>query len=93
MGGFKIKDAGFSYLDELEEDPNIRPTVFESVNLTIPKKSAVAFTGITGSGKSTFFKLLVSLYPLQEGSRILRCEDGKEVPLDATYRRLFAYVP
>jgi len=88
-----FKDAGFSYLDELEANPNIRPTVFSDVNLTIPKKSLVAFTGMTGSGKSTLFKLLMSLYPLQEGSKLLRLKDGSEVDLDATYRRLFAYVP
>ncbi|MBQ9058036.1 MAG: ABC transporter ATP-binding protein [Atopobiaceae bacterium] len=88
-----FKDAGFSYLGELEKDPYIRPTVFEHVNLAIPKRSLVAFTGITGSGKSTFFKLLMSLYPLQEGEKSLVCNDGAEIPLDASYRRLFAYVP
>ena len=88
-----FEDAGFSYLDELEVNPNIRPTVFEHVDMTIPKGSLVAFTGITGSGKSTLFKLLLSLYPLQEGRIMLRCNDGSETPLDATYRRLFAYVP
>lgn len=88
-----FRDAGFSYLDELESDPNTRPTVFEHVDLSIPKGSLVAFTGITGSGKSTFFKLLMSLYPLQEGIKTLLCVDGKELVLDAGYRRLFAYVP
>ena len=88
-----FKDAGFSYLDELEKDPNIRPTIFEHVDLSIPKKSVVALTGITGSGKSTIFKLLMSLYPLQEGEKSLGCNDGTEVPLDAEFRRLFAYVP
>ncbi|MBQ9069176.1 MAG: ABC transporter ATP-binding protein, partial [Eggerthellaceae bacterium] len=29
----RFKDAGFSYLDELEKDSSIRPTVFEHVNL------------------------------------------------------------
>lgn len=88
-----FRDAGFSYLDELEENPNIRPTVFEDVNLSIPKKSLVAFTGMTGSGKSTLFKLLMSLYPLQEGEKLIVCQDGSQLPLDASFRRLFAYVP
>ena len=88
-----FRDAGFSYLDELEENPNIRPTVFENVNLSIPKKSLVAFTGMTGSGKSTLFKLLMSLYPLQEGEKLIVCQDGSQLPLDASFRRLFAYVP
>ena len=86
-------DAAFSYLDELEENPNIEPTVFAHVDFTIPKKSSVAFTGITGSGKSTIFKLLMSLYPLQKGSKTIRYKDGSELPLDASFRRLFAYVP
>ncbi len=88
-----FRDAGFSYLDELEADSHIRPTVFEDVNLSIPKKSLVAFTGMTGSGKSTLFKLLMSLYPLQEGEKLIVCQDGSQLPLDASFRRLFAYVP
>ena len=86
-------DAGFSYLDELEKDPNIEPTIFSYVHITIPKASCIAFTGITGSGKSTIFKLLLSLYPLQEGTKTILCRDGSVVPLDASFRRLFAYVP
>ena len=89
----RFQDAGFSYLDELEADPNIRPTVFEHVDLNLPKKSLVAFTGMTGSGKSTLFKLLMSLYPLQEGEKVIACQDGSQLPLDASFRRLFAYVP
>ena len=89
----RFRNAGFSYLDELEADPHIRPTVFEDVHLSIPKKSLVAFTGMTGSGKSTLFKLLMSLYPLQEGEKLIVCQDGSQLPLDASFRRLFAYVP
>ena len=53
----------------------------------------MAFTGMTGSGKSTLFKLLMSLYPLQEGEKLVAYLDGSQVPLDTSFRRLFAYVP
>ena len=83
--------VGFTYQNDSESE--MRPNVFEDVNLEITKKSLVAFTGMTGSGKSTLFKLLMSLYPLTLGSKNSRCIDGKEIPLDASFRRLFAYVP
>ena len=53
----------------------------------------MVFTGMTGSGKSTLFKLLMSLYPLQEGEKLIVCQDGSQLPLDASFRRLFACVP
>ena len=73
------------------------PVVLSNVNLEIPKKSCTAFTGPSGCGKSTLLKLMLSLYPLDSGERILRIKDAEDaedaVPLTASWRRLFAYVP
>lgn len=73
------------------------PVVLSNVNLEIPKKSRTAFTGPSGCGKSTLLKLMLSLYPLDSGERILRIKDAEDaedaVPLTASWRRLFAYVP
>ncbi|MBQ6428880.1 MAG: ATP-binding cassette domain-containing protein, partial [Oscillospiraceae bacterium] len=53
--------------------------------------------GPSGCGKSTLLKLLMSIYPLDAGSRLigLRDEAGNihTEPLTAAWRGLFAYVP
>lgn len=64
------------------------PVVLENMSLEIRKGETVAFTGHSGCGKSTVLKLLMCLYPLDSGERLI---DGRE--LTAAFRRLFAYVP
>ncbi len=88
-----LKDATFSYSNKNDKPSSLSPTVLSNVNLTIPKHSTIAITGLTGSGKSTLFKILLSLYPLESGSKILKNIDGSEVELSTSYRSLFAYVP
>lgn len=89
-----LEHVGFVYRDNYHDGSgNRNPIVFSDVNLAIPKKSCIAITGITGSGKSTLFKVLMSLYPIDTGRCVIRTKDGKEIDLDESYRRLFAYVP
>lgn len=87
FSGFGLDSASFSY----EEDSQSR--VLQGLNLEVKKGQFVAFTGRSGCGKSTAMKLLLSLYPLEEGSAFLRNKDGSCIPLDPSYRGLFAYVP
>ena len=68
------------------------PVVLEKLSLRIRKGEYVAFTGHSGSGKSTVLKLLMSIYPLDSGSRYLASREGRQ-ELDASWRGLFAYVP
>lgn len=68
------------------------PVVVRGLNLEIAKGEYVAFTGSSGCGKSTVLKLLLCLYPLDQGERYLVCQ-GRRQPLDGRWQRLFAYVP
>ncbi|MBR6088962.1 MAG: ABC transporter ATP-binding protein, partial [Anaerolineaceae bacterium] len=82
-----LRDADFSYLPDEGS-----PAVLRNLSLEIRKGETVAFTGYSGCGKSTILKLLMSMYPLDAGERYLSSQQG-EIPLDASWRRLFAYVP
>ena len=82
-----IQHASFAY------DGDGKQTVLSDFELELHKNQFVAFLGASGCGKSTVLKLLLSLYPLQEGETYLRDTDGNEHTLDATWRGLFAYVP
>ena len=77
-----LRNATFTY--QTEE----APVVLENLSLEIRKGETVAFTGPSGCGKSTVLKLLMCMYPLDSGERLI---DGRE--LTASFRRLFAYVP
>ena len=49
--------------------------------------------GGSGSGKSTAFKLLLGLYDAESGSLSAVTEGGEKIPVCATTRPLFNYVP
>ena len=96
MVAFGIHHADYTYYPtgEIGEMSKARmPVVFRGLTLEIRKGEYVAFTGNSGCGKSTMLKLLMSMYPLDGGTRSILCNDGKAIPLTAEYRRLFAYVP
>ncbi len=80
-------DVSFAYAEDKEN------VVLDKLSMNIRKGEFVSFTGESGCGKSTAIKLLLSLYPLDSGCIYLRDIKGNEQPLDASWRRLFAYVP
>ena len=88
-----LREACFTYQPPVRgEEDTPMPVVLEQLSLEVQKGEFVAFTGHSGSGKSTALKLLMSLYPLDSGARYLKTGAG-ELPLDASWRGLFAYVP
>ena len=60
--------------------------------MTLKKGTLTALVGGSGEGKSTIFRLLLGLYHPNEGTLFLKT-DEKTIPIDATVRGLFAYVP
>lgn len=69
-----------------------RDKVLEATSLTVKKGAFVAIEGISGIGKSTLLKLLLSVYQPQNGEIVIRT-DSKDYPVDRSTRKLFSYVP
>ena len=53
----------------------------------------VALIGPSGEGKTTMIRLILGLIRPENGSILMRTADGKEIPMNADTRHLFAYVP
>ena len=80
----EFKDFNFSY-----EDNN---HVLEDINFTINKGETIGVVGKTGSGKTTFIKQLLRLYPIKENTLLL---DGKGIEryYDYSVRGKVGYAP
>lgn len=99
-----LEDISFSYLrpiqsfgseNQLQDKVKKGTEPFLTLsgwNFEIHKGEYIALTGPSGCGKSTLLKLLMCLYKPDQGRRYLQLDD-KEIPLDGTWQRLFAYVP
>ena len=80
----EFKEFNFSY-----EDNN---HVLEDINFTINKGETIGVVGKTGSGKTTFIKQLLRLYPIEENTILL---DGKGIEryYDYSVRAKIGYAP
>ena len=80
----EFKDFNFSY-----ENNN---HVLEDINFTINKGETIGVVGKTGSGKTTFIKQLLRLYPIHENTLLL---DGKGIEryYDYSVRAKIGYAP
>ncbi len=83
LSGIAIENLSFTY---------DRDTVFSGASAFINKGDFVAITGASGVGKSTLIKLLLGVYPLDDGQIYAQTKSGKKA-LDNTTRALFSYVP
>lgn len=99
FAGISLKQVGFTYQPPVKDSKVVMPVVLRNININIQKGEYIAFTGPSGCGKSTILKLMMNLYPVDNGEcRIdIRYADEKfsneSIPLTAEYRSLFAYVP
>ena len=80
----EFKDFNFAY----EESNN----ALENINFTINKGETIGIVGKTGSGKTTFIKQLLRLYPVNENTLLF---DGKgiECYYDYSVRAKIGYAP
>ncbi|MBE7086876.1 MAG: ABC transporter ATP-binding protein [Clostridiales bacterium] len=69
-----------------------RDKVLDGAAFTINKGDFVAITGLSGIGKSTLMKLMLGVYPLDDGSIYFDTANGK-ICLDNSTRGMFSYVP
>ncbi len=79
-----INKVSYSYLDKYGN----KVEALNNFSLKINKNEKVLIKGHSGGGKSTLFKLMLSLLKPDEGNILINNE-----PLDKKYERLFAYVP
>lgn len=86
--GFKhidFKSVSFGYNDD--------DYVLKDVDLTINQGEFILISGISGIGKSTLLKLLLSIYTPSKGKIEVTDEDGVVHNLCTNSRGLFSYVP
>lgn len=90
----RLIDVYFTYQPpiRIKEEAVPMPVVLKHINLTIRKGEYIAFIGPSGCGKSTILKLLMCLYDLDFGERLMETKKGTKL-LTTEWRRLFAYVP
>ncbi|MBO4452559.1 MAG: ABC transporter ATP-binding protein [Clostridia bacterium] len=97
LDSFGMKGVSFAYYPVTENVGDISkenmPKVLDNASVEIKRGEYVALLGTSGGGKSTMLKLLMCVYTPDSGTRFLRDKNGAEIPLDAAWHRMFAYVP
>ena len=85
--GFEVRmrDVDFSYAEGTR-------VITESSFHAHPGE-IVALVGPSGEGKTTMIRLILGLIRPEKGQAVMIGADGREVPMNAETRHLFAYVP
>ena len=82
FAGAAAEHVNFAYANE---------EVLHDLSLTIPEKKIVGITGRSGSGKSTFLRLLMRFWDVNKGNIKISEENVKEIPTK-TLRNTQSYV-
>jgi ATP-binding cassette subfamily B protein len=92
-----LQDVCFTYAPAADTVKELSkasmPLVLKNISLMLKKGDYTAFTGHSGCGKSTILKLLMCIYKPDSGARVVKGKRGETIELDASWHRLFAYVP
>ncbi len=83
--GISVENVSFLYQNNID-------SVLTDFSMHIEKGKYIALLGSSGCGKSTFLKLLMSMYKIKDGKIFIET-DNEKIVLDQRYRGLFAYVP
>lgn len=83
LDGIGAEQLCFSYDNDV---------ILQAADFALPKGTFAVITGPSGIGKSTLLKLLLGIYPPEDGILFARRGDER-IPLGRSTRRLFAYVP
>ena len=81
----KMRNAHFAYVEN-------KHVITNSEFLAQPGE-IVALVGPSGEGKTTLIRLILGLIYPQSGETVIQASNGKEIPMNADTRHLFAYVP
>lgn len=84
LQSIEFSDITFGYDSEL---------ILENTDLKINKGDFMLISGISGIGKSTLIKLLLDVFPVNNGEIFLKLKNGEKIPVDKNLRCMFAYVP
>ncbi len=79
-----FKDVSFGY--------NKNEKILNDFNLDIKKGEKIGIVGFSGSGKSTFFKLLLKLYLPKKGKILIDNKEIQEIKRDSLLHKI-SYVP
>ena len=92
-----LADVSFAYWPASEDVSGLSkeeaPLTLEQLSLEVRAGEFLACAGHSGCGKSTALRLLMTAYEPDAGERYLELRNGERRELDASWRRLFAYVP
>jgi ATP-binding cassette subfamily B protein len=83
MQGISVENLTFTY---------DRDVVLKNASVFIEKGDFVLISGASGIGKSTLMKLMLGVYPPENGRLFVKTDDG-DIALDGSTRTLFSYVP
>lgn len=77
----EFRNVSFSY-------PKTRKKIFDNLNIKINSGEDIALVGENGAGKSTFIKLLLRFYDVDDGEILINGVNIKDIDLESFYKKI-----